>query len=57
MKLEFLWQIFDKSTGIKFYQNPSNGIRVVSYERMDRGADNMMKLLVAFYNFVNTPKN
>ena len=36
MKLEFSRQIFEKFSNIKFHENPSNGIRVVPCERMDR---------------------
>jgi hypothetical protein len=51
MKLEFSWQIFEKrSLNIKFYQNPSYGIRVVPCEQTD-----MTK--VAFRSFANSPKN
>jgi hypothetical protein len=52
MKLEFSWQIFEKSTNIKFHGSPSSGSRVVPWERTD-----MTKLTVAFYNFPNAPKN
>jgi hypothetical protein len=49
MKLSFSRQIFEKGTGIKFHQNPSSLIRVVSRGRTDRRTD--MKLIVAFCNF------
>ena len=43
-------QTFAKSSTIKFHENPSNEIRVVSYRRT-----NMTKLIVAFRNFANAP--
>jgi hypothetical protein len=52
MKFEFSRQIFDKSSSIKFYQNPSNGSRVVPCGQTD-----MTKLRVTFRNFANAPKN
>ena len=52
MKLEFYWQIFDKSSNIKFHENLSSGSRVVLCERTDT-----KKLIVAFRNFVNARKN
>ena len=47
---------FRKSLHIKFHQNLSSGSRVVSCGRMGRQTD-MTKLIVAFGNFVNAPKN
>ena len=35
MKYELSWQIFEKSSNIKFHKNPSNGRRVVLCARMD----------------------
>ena len=52
MKLEFSRQIFEKSSNIKFHENPSSGSRVVPCRRTD-----MTKLIVAFRNFANAPKN
>ena len=52
MKLEFSRQIFEKVSNIKFHQNPSSGSRVVPCGRTD-----MTKLIVAFRNFANVPKN
>jgi len=52
MKLEFSWQIFEKSSIIKFHGNPSSGSRVVPW-----GLTDMTKLIVAFHNFANEPKN
>jgi hypothetical protein len=56
MKLEFSRQIFEKSSNIKFNQNPLTGSRIVTYERVERQTD-MTKLIVTFRNFVNAPKN
>jgi hypothetical protein len=52
MKLEFSWQILEKSSNIKFHENPSSGSRVVSYRRTD-----MTKLIAPFRNFAKAPKN
>jgi hypothetical protein len=52
IKLEFSWQIFEKSSNIKFNENPFSGSRVVPYRRI-----NMMKLTVIFLNVSNAPKN
>jgi len=63
MKLEFFRQIFEKSSNIKFHENPFCGNRVVPGWRMDRqagrqaeGRIDMTKLLVAFRKFVKAPK-
>jgi hypothetical protein len=52
MKLEFAGQIFEKSASIEVHENPSGGSLVVP-----RGQTDMMKLVVAFHNFANAPKN
>jgi hypothetical protein len=52
MKLEFSRQVFEKQTNIKFYENPSSGRRVVPCGRTD-----MTKIIAAFRNFANAPKN
>ena len=52
MKLELSGQIFNKSSNVKFHQNPSIGSRVVPCGQTDMG-----KLIVAFRNFANAPKN
>jgi hypothetical protein len=49
-------QIFEKSPNIKFHKNPSSGSQVVPCERKDRRTV-MTKLIVAYRNFVNAPKN
>jgi len=36
MKLEFSEQIFEKYSNLKFQENPSSGIRLVSCGRTDR---------------------
>ena len=56
MKFKFPQRIFKKSSCIKFHQNPSNGSRVVPHRRMNRQTD-MTKLIIAFHNFANVPKN
>jgi hypothetical protein len=55
MNLEFFRQLFEKCSNIKFRENPSPESRVVSCEQRERERD-MMKPLVAFRNFVNSPK-
>ena len=52
MKLEFSQKIFEKYSGIKLHENPSSVSRDVPCGRTD-----MAKLIVAFRNFVNAPKN
>jgi hypothetical protein len=51
MKLESSEQILEKVSNIKFHDNPSSGSRVVPCGQTD-----MMKLIVAFRNFVKAPK-
>ena len=51
MKLEFTRQIFERYSNIKFRGNPSSGNRVVPCGLTD------MKLIVAFRNYGNAPKN
>jgi hypothetical protein len=53
MKREFSRQIFEKSSNIKFHENPSSGSRVVPCGRTDRYDE----ANVAHRNFVNAPKN
>ena len=52
MKLEFSRQILEKSSDITFHENPSIGSRVVTC-----GQTNMTKVIAAFRNFANAPKN
>ena len=47
MKFEFSRQIFEKSSNIKFNENPFSGSRVVQCGRTD------MKLIVDNRNFAN----
>jgi hypothetical protein len=50
MELEFAGQIFEKSSNIKFNENPSMGSRVTSYGQTD-GRKATWKPTVCFYNF------
>ena len=50
IKLESSQMIFEKSSNIKFRQNPYSGSRVVPYGRTD-----LTKLIVAFRNAANAP--
>jgi hypothetical protein len=45
-----------KYSNIRFYENPSSGSQVIPCRRTDRRTD-MTKLIVAFCNFANAPKN
>jgi len=62
MKLEISQQIFEKYLNIKFHENPSCGSRFTQknrHEEMDSQTDrqtDMKKLIVAFHNFSNAPK-
>ena len=56
IKLEISRKIFWKNLNIKFHENPSNGSRVVPC-RLTDGRTDMRKLIVAFRNFANAPKN
>ena len=53
LKLEFLRQISEIYSTIKFHENPSSGIQVVPCRQMDGWTD-MLKLILAFCNFANT---
>jgi len=57
MQLEFSQQIFEKSSNIKFHENPSSGSPVVPYGQRTDGRTDMTKLIVAFQNFANAPTN
>ena len=61
MKLDFFFTYFRKKhSNIKSTENPSNGSRVASCRPTDGGTDgqtDMTKLIVAFHNFANAPKN
>ena len=52
MQIEFSGQIFEKSSNIKFHENPSSGSRVVPFPRTDRH-DEANSL---FRNFANASK-
>jgi hypothetical protein len=52
IKPAYSLQIFEKSSNIKFHENPHSEGRVVPCGRID-----MTKLLVASRNFVKAPKN
>jgi len=56
MKLEFYLQIFEKYLNVEFHKNPSSRSPVISCRQMEKGTD-IIKLIVAFCNFVNVPKN
>jgi hypothetical protein len=55
MKLEFSQQIFERSSNIKFYENPSSGNRLFLCGRTG-GRTDMTNVIVAFRNFANAPK-
>jgi hypothetical protein len=60
IKLEFSWQIFRKSSDIKFHKNPFSGSHAVPCGQMDSQTDrrtDTMKLIAAFHSFVNQPSN
>ena len=48
-KLEFSRHIFEKSSNIKFHENPSNGSRVVTCAWANG--------IIPFHNFANAPQN
>ena len=50
IKLQFSWQINEKSSNIKFYANAASGSQVVPCRQTD-----MRKLKVAFHNVMNVP--
>ena len=56
MKLEFSKHIFEKSSNIKFHENPSNGSRLVPCGRTDEQTDRLDEANSPFRNFVNAPK-
>jgi hypothetical protein len=58
MKIKLFRQIFEKSSNIKFRENPSCGSRVVPCGQRDRrtnGQTDMTEVVVAFRNFANAP--
>ena len=56
MKVGISRQIFEKVPNIKFYQNASSGGRVFPCGQID-GRTDIKKIMVAFRNFANAPKN
>jgi hypothetical protein len=56
MKLEISRQIFEETSNIKFYQNPSSGSRVMLCRRTAEET-NIRNLIFAFRNFANALKN
>jgi len=52
MKIEFSRQILEKYSNTKFHENPSSGNQVVPC-----GQTEVTKLIMAFRNFANAPKN
>jgi len=57
MKLEFFGRIFEKYSSIKFLENPSTGRRVVPRGQTERWTADITKLIFAFRNSANAPKN
>jgi hypothetical protein len=57
MKREFFGRIFEKYSSIKFHENPSTGSRVVPRGQAQRGTADITKLIFAFRNSANAPKN
>jgi hypothetical protein len=55
-KFEFSRYIFEEYSNVKFYKNQCRGSRVVLRGQTD-GRTDMTKLIVAFGNFENAPKN
>jgi len=59
VRLRWIWifyKDFRKTSNIKFYENPSSGSPVLACGLTD-GQTGMTKLIVAFCNFANVPKN
>ena len=56
MKHEFCRQIFEKYSNIEFHENSSNVSRTVACGETN-GETDITKLIVAFRNFANAPKN
>jgi hypothetical protein len=51
------WQFLEKWWNIKFYENGSDGSRVVASCGQTYGRKDITKLLVSFRNFAKAPKN
>jgi len=56
MKLAFSRPIFEKYSNIRFQENPPSGSRVVPCGQTDWRTFKL-KLIAAFHNFANAPKN
>jgi len=57
IKLEIFRQISGKYFNIKFHENLPAGAERYHADRRTDGQTNMTKLIVAFHNFANSPKN
>jgi len=57
MKLQLPGRIFEKYSNIKFHGHPSTGGRVVLRGRTERQTADITKLILAFRNSANAPKN
>jgi len=55
MRLEFVLTDFERYSNITFHENPPTGSLLVPRGQTDGRTD--MKLIVAFRNFANLPKN
>jgi len=56
MKLELSRQIFEKSSDIKFHENPSSGSRVVPCGRTGKRSDTTKQIIVS-HNIANASRN
>jgi len=56
IKLEYSRQVFEQSSNIKFIENHPFGAEWFQPYRRPNGRTDMTNLIVAFRNFVNTPK-
>jgi len=59
MALKISRQIVEKSSNIKFHENPPSGSQVVPWRRVDELTDrrtDMTQLIVPFRKCVNAPK-
>jgi hypothetical protein len=57
MKLEFSRHVFGKYSKIIFHEHSSIGSEMLHAGRRADGRTAMIKLIVAFLNFVSAPKN
>jgi hypothetical protein len=56
MRLEFSRHIFEKSSNIKFNENPPTGSPTLHVDGLKDGQTDMTKLTVALPNVANAPK-